>query len=356
MDQESTSRLTNYPFKFTGSGGEFFKIWIVNVLLTVLTLGIYSAWAKVRTNRYFYGNTMLNDASFEYLASPIAILKGRLLALGLFIIYSVVSNLSPIAGMVVFLLFFAATPYIIVKAISFQHRMSAYRNIRFDFTGFYKEAAMVNLVWPLLGVLTLGLLYPLAHQRFVSFYVKNSTYGKASFDNNALTSSFYNLYLILLAMTVGLVLAVFAIPFLFLDGVNIFDFNNFRHLDRSIGIILVGLGSISYIALYLIIFAFFKSKVVNLIMSTTTLGDNFHFTSTLSLGKMTWLLSVNALAIICTAGLAYPWAKVRLAQYRADQTQCVSTASLDDFVGDNIQTSNAIGEEIGEMFDIGAGL
>jgi len=41
-------------FEFRGDGMEYFKIWIVNILLTILTLGIYSAWATVRNNRYFY--------------------------------------------------------------------------------------------------------------------------------------------------------------------------------------------------------------------------------------------------------------------------------------------------------------
>ena len=54
-----------YPFEFHGQATEYFKIWIVNVLLTVLTLGIYSAWAKVRTMRYFYGHTVLDNSSFD---------------------------------------------------------------------------------------------------------------------------------------------------------------------------------------------------------------------------------------------------------------------------------------------------
>jgi uncharacterized membrane protein YjgN (DUF898 family) len=37
--------------EFTGCAGEYFRIWIVNVCLSVLTLGIYSAWAKVRRKR-----------------------------------------------------------------------------------------------------------------------------------------------------------------------------------------------------------------------------------------------------------------------------------------------------------------
>ena len=56
----------NLKFEFTGSGSEYFRIWIVNTLLTVVTLGIYSAWAKVRRLRYFYGSTQLAGSTFEY--------------------------------------------------------------------------------------------------------------------------------------------------------------------------------------------------------------------------------------------------------------------------------------------------
>jgi len=37
---------------FTGRGSEYFRIWVVNVLLTLVTFGVYSAWAKVRKARY----------------------------------------------------------------------------------------------------------------------------------------------------------------------------------------------------------------------------------------------------------------------------------------------------------------
>ncbi|MBK87886.1 MAG: thymidylate kinase, partial [Gammaproteobacteria bacterium] len=75
-------------FHFYGQGGEFFRIWIVNLVLSILTLGVYSAWAKVRTKRYFYGSTELAGDRFDYLASPIAILKGRLIAVSFLGIYT----------------------------------------------------------------------------------------------------------------------------------------------------------------------------------------------------------------------------------------------------------------------------
>ena len=100
MDQttsESTSPRT-LAFEFMGSGKEYFKIWIVNLILSILTLGIYSAWAKVRTNRYFYGNTQLAGSGFEYHAKPLAILKGRLIAVAILLVYVLVGNMFPYAG------------------------------------------------------------------------------------------------------------------------------------------------------------------------------------------------------------------------------------------------------------------
>ena len=74
-------------FTFAGTGSEYFRIWIVNLLLTILTLGIYSAWAKVRRLRYIYGNTGLLEGRFDYHAPPLVILRGRLIAVALLVVY-----------------------------------------------------------------------------------------------------------------------------------------------------------------------------------------------------------------------------------------------------------------------------
>ncbi len=48
MDTQMThaAQARSSRINFSGRGSEFFGIWIVNVLLSILTLGIYSAWAK----------------------------------------------------------------------------------------------------------------------------------------------------------------------------------------------------------------------------------------------------------------------------------------------------------------------
>lgn len=73
--------------QFTGTATDYFGIWIVNIFLTVLTLGIYSAWAKVRRRRYFQGHTLLEGNGFGYHATGKQIFLGRLLAFGLFALF-----------------------------------------------------------------------------------------------------------------------------------------------------------------------------------------------------------------------------------------------------------------------------
>src|SRR5882762_3056977 len=85
--QSSTVRAPQ-PLHFTGNGAEYFGIWIVNLLLTIVTLGVYSAWAKVRRLQYFYRHTEVAGSSFDFHGAPIRILIGRVIALGMLIAYN----------------------------------------------------------------------------------------------------------------------------------------------------------------------------------------------------------------------------------------------------------------------------
>jgi uncharacterized membrane protein YjgN (DUF898 family) len=125
----------NVPFEFRASGAEYFRIWIVNLLLTIVTLGIYSAWAKVRRLRYFYGNTFLDGHSFEYHGQPLAILKGRLIVFGAYAAFFVLVEFAPLAGLALIPLALFGVPWIVQRARLFQMRMTSYRHLRFNFTG-----------------------------------------------------------------------------------------------------------------------------------------------------------------------------------------------------------------------------
>src|SRR5579862_4593174 len=85
---QSAAPLAPEQVRFTGSGAEYFGIWIVNLLLTIVTLGIYSAWAKVRRLQYFYRHTELAGSSFDFHGNPVKILIGRVIALLMLLAYN----------------------------------------------------------------------------------------------------------------------------------------------------------------------------------------------------------------------------------------------------------------------------
>jgi uncharacterized membrane protein YjgN (DUF898 family) len=72
VNDRGTVPLTTYRFDFTGRSGEYFRIWVVSLFLSVVTLGIYSAWGKVRKKRYLYSHTELDGTGFEFRATPLA--------------------------------------------------------------------------------------------------------------------------------------------------------------------------------------------------------------------------------------------------------------------------------------------
>ena len=145
---------------FTGKAKEYFNIWVVNTALTIFTLGIFSAWAKVRKKRYFYGNTFLDNNSFEYLANPLSILKGRLIAALLFVVYWVLTNFVPALILPIIVIVVLLLPWVISRSLYFNALNSAYRGVQFGFSGNYGDAAKTFLLWPILVPFTLGLQKP----------------------------------------------------------------------------------------------------------------------------------------------------------------------------------------------------
>ena len=83
-----------YAFSFKGTAAEYFGIWIVNILLTIITLGFYAPWAKVRRLRYFYGNTWFIQRRFDFTGVPVKILAGRIIALLVYGAFSYAMNHS----------------------------------------------------------------------------------------------------------------------------------------------------------------------------------------------------------------------------------------------------------------------
>jgi uncharacterized membrane protein YjgN (DUF898 family) len=137
---------TSQALTFSGSGAEYFRIWIVNLLLTVATLGIYSAWAKTRRLQYFYRNTQLAGASFDFRGDPKAILRGRILAVGLLALYHYAFGFSLNVGIVTVALLLAGLPFMMRAALRFRLSNTVYRGLPFGFSGSIGQAYLVYFV------------------------------------------------------------------------------------------------------------------------------------------------------------------------------------------------------------------
>lgn len=322
--------------EFTGKGMEYFKIWIVNIFLTILTLGIYSAWAKVRNKQYFYGNTIIDGSSFQYTASPIAILKGRLIAVAAFIVYSLITGLLPIIGILLMLAFIAIIPWLIVRSLAFNARNSVYRNIRFNFTGKAMDAFKVFILWPLLIIFTLGFIAPLVWHKQQRFFVTHTRYGTSGFEFFAETGQYYRIFFIMLGGILG-----FGILLSVLAGL-------LSAISPIVGmIVMTPLAAAGYILL----FAYIAVSLSNLFFNSTQIAGN-RFTSRLEIPKMVWLYFTNVVAILFSLGLMIPWVQVRMARYRAECLSMQVETSLDNFIGEEQKNVSALGEEMSEVFDV----
>jgi len=317
--------------RFEGQGFEYFKIWIVNIFLTILTLGIYSAWAKVRNKRYFYGNTLIDGSSFVYTAQPLTILKGRLIAVAIFVVYSALSELLPMLGLVLALILLVFVPWLVVRSLRFNARNSVYRNVRFDFNGGTTEAVKVFVLWPLLVVPTLGLILPYLWYRQKRFVVGNSAYGTSGFSFGASAGDYYRVLLVaFLVVVVGAGLAAGAIAL----------------LGEAAGFVVTPLSLLAYLA----VFGYVAAALGNLAFNFTRL-ERHSFESSLQPANMAWLYLSNTLMILLTLGLFIPWAKIRVARYRAQCLRLLVAGGLDHFVAVQQEKTSAFGEEMGEVFD-----
>jgi uncharacterized membrane protein YjgN (DUF898 family) len=336
------------PLEFTGRAGEFFRIWIVNLCLTIVSLGIYSAWAKVRTRRYFYSSTLLDGSPFEYTADPKRILIGRLIVLAMALSYTLAGAFNERLAGAVAILVFLATPWLVVRSLAFHRRNSRLRNVRFVFSGTYREAAKVFIGWPLAAVLSLGLLFPWIHGRQHQFVVSNTSYGATPFEFSWRAASYYWIYLkafgvvLLVALGLALLLPIVGLPS---TGAN-------DQISVPNGFILVS------VAAYLIILvgtnAVIRAGSTNLLYGNSSVGPH-GFRGHLRSADLFGLYAISALAIVFTLGLAIPWVMVRLARYRVERIGVLARGNLDDFfqAAEEEHPLGAVAEEAAGALDFG---
>src|ERR1700688_364631 len=207
---EASSPRAPGHLRFTSSGDGYFGIWIVNLLLTIVTLGIYSAWAKVRRLQFFYRHTEMAGSSFDFHGSPSRILVGRVIALVMLIAYNYSVRLRSPLTIVILVAIAVVMPWLLRNSFRFRLYNTSWRGTRFHFRGTVARAYRVFLLNGFLALITGYVMAPFMHQRLKAYQHDNTWFGRTRCPFHARAGQFYVIYLLLLAAIVvfGIVLGL----------------------------------------------------------------------------------------------------------------------------------------------------
>ena len=340
------------PFEFTGKAKEFFGIWFSNLLLSILTLGIYSAWAKVRRRRFFLGHTLIGGHRFDYHADPKVILKGRAIVVSVLVVMSLVSELSTVLSGTSLVLLMLALPWLANRSLRFNARMTSFRNVRFDFSGTYGKSLLAFVLFPLLGLLSLGLLQPFATRYSGRYLAMNYSYGEAKLESDPqlkrLYKGFFQAFSIIL------------IPFVVLLGIvaqHDWDLERLVlvPIDGATGWLIDFSPFALIIALYL---AFFHYRAVarNSILGSLSISGVHQLKSEISGFRLAWIVLSNSFLTLSSFGLLQPWGAVRRWRYETESLKLIPGGSLDEFIGRIQPAEGVIGSEYTDLQDIDVGI
>ncbi len=359
---EDSTAEEQHGFVFHGQAMEFFRIWIVNIALSIITLGIYSAWAKVRTMRYFHGNTELDGHRFDYMADPLVILRGRLIAFAVLAGASIASSFDLLVGISLYYIVIPLllVPFATLLSLRFRARMTQYRNVRFGFDGTVGGAYYAMVLWPVLTIISIFVLAPLGYRARQHYIIGKSRFGRLPFSISLEGWPLYKSYIIaglvgMLAFTViGIIGGIFTFGITAVVGAT----GTEGDMDPElVELIATFLNPITYISilLYVGLAAFLNAYLTNYSLSNTQIEGGHRLQSTLNPFQYMWISMSNMAVIGLTFGLGIPWARIRMARYRAANTALITTGSLDAIATQEEQETSATGQEFADFLGLEIG-
>lgn len=345
-----------HPVRFHGDAREYFGIWIVNLLLSIVTFGIYSAWAKVRNTKYFYQNTEIVGRRFDYHATGKQILIGRIIVIGGLIAFQLLA-MVPMLLLVALGVMLFLFPWLITRALRFNARVTSWSNVRFDFDGKPGRAFLVFLLYPFLTIFTLYLAWPFADRARRRWVVGHHSLGRARLQFDSPVGPFY-LALLGASVAGGIVvsLAMIGISDQMQHLDQLFDPKTASNVPPADLIMLFVRLYIGGIAAFVVGGLVYGAMMRNLVFNGTTIAGGHGLVSTVSVPQYVWIGFSNAVVVLSTLGLMLPWAQVRMARYLASQTEVLVDGSMDDFVGVAMPEGGALGDAYTDIEAIDLGL
>jgi len=371
--------------RFTGSGSEYFRIWIVNLLLSIVTLSLYHPWAKLRRLRYFYGNTLVDGHALDFHGNAMKMLRGYILVGVLVVCYSVAGRFSKGAAVVAVVIFAIVFPALLRAAMQFRLGNTSWRGLRFRFTGSLGGAyrAMLPLFLPtlLFAILGMGMtdplhppswffkaygaimllvvvLAPLVWWNFKRYQHDHYGLGQWQTRLDIGPGPFYGLVFKVIGMLLlsGLAVSVLAVFAGMLAGaITGFDKDSF-HRNPVMMSVVFGLTALAvYLVALVVPIPYAMSRGQNLLWPNTR-SDELRFDSNLLFRPLTLLTIKNWLLMVLTLGLYYPFASVALYRMRVESVTPQLSGDLDRLQAQAASMGDASGDAAGDFFGIDIGL
>lgn len=340
--REPAVELSQEKLQFTGNARSYFRIWIVNIFLTIVTLGIFSAWAKVRRKQYFSATTLLRNSAFEYTGDPWMILRGRVIAYGLVLAIALTRWIEMRGYVVLMILLGLALPYLYWSSARFNARNTRWRGIPFNFHGSLRGAYTVWLLLPLAIPFTLGLLFPYVVYRQQKYLVSNHSLGDTNFTYRAESSGGHYKALVLPVV----------VFFLYFIGLTVFSLKYPQVIGKIPTEWRTFYTLVAVYSPFFLAYTFWRAGTANLLAGN--LGWNAAYaTSHVRSWRLIWLYLSGFVAAIFSLGLLTPWAATRIYRYRIDSLLLHGPELLDNARGGVSEKAHAAGQEISDAFDFG---
>ncbi|MFP5597496.1 YjgN family protein [Kluyvera sp. 142486] len=353
-----------HAFHFHGKGSSFFMICLVNVLLSIITCGIFLPWAFVRSRRYIYENMELNGARFDYHAKGSALFLSWLIisiiiAILCFIEFTITHSEEIIFAPWVIMLFF---PCMAVKSLNYHAAMTSLNNVHFGFHCSMLRAWWVTLGMPILAVVLLlfvfsgwrlllgepsnlnallirvacgliisaivfAIINGIVYRNWIELFAKNTNFGIHKFNLTLNTSKCIIISLISLAIIVPFLLVIVKVLMASFNRILL------GSLDGLGG--LFTLTYLLYIVGLLISFAYAFAALRNYAFNNLTLDNDIRFHSSITFIGMAINLLLLTFGSLLTLGLAYPWLKIRFVRYQANHTTVSGHLDALELTNDN---------------------
>lgn len=379
--------VRHHDIIFTGSGSEYFRIWIVNLLLLLFTFGLYYPWAKVRKLRYFYSNTVVAGYPLAFHAEPRRMLRGFLLVSALMLAYSMAGRVSPLAGGVAGLILAAIWPALMRASLQFRLANTSWRGLRFGFNGSLKDAYLVFLMpalvvlaatvlvgmlgavlLPWLGkagamlagvamILAISLVGPYTWWRLKRYQHNHYVLGQLQTQFKA---TFADTYWVFLRTSLISVSGLAVAGLMLLVGLV----GSGMHTSGPPGTqgamawlaFLAPMLVVSLLLSQWVAGPYFTSRAQNLVW-TKTGNRQMRFRSHLRLWSALKVGTVNGLLTVLTLGLYWPFAAIANARLRLHAIEILSRQDPDELVARiKAQQSDASGDLAADLIGIDVGL